>query len=279
MNEIVICQRLDNQMQVEVRFDEDTVWLSQKQIAEVFGTEVPAINKHIKNILHTGELLREGTISKMEIVRKEGKRKVKRTLEVYNLDMIISIGYRVNSERATQFRIWATNTLKSYLVEGYGLNEKRLTQLSQNLQQLKNTVELISAGAKSEALQLQEAKGLLQIIDNYTRSFVLLNQYDSNTLESGKLNENITYEIQYKEAKVAIKELKKQLIAKNSQLIYSVMKKTKVSKVRLATIIQTFGKQYLYPSIEDQAAHLLLLTIILSPMATNESEHFYSSGF
>lgn len=261
MNEIVIYQTPDNQTQVEVQFDKETVWLSQKQMAEIFGTEVPGINKHVKNIFHSGELRREGTISKMEIVRDEGKRKVKRTIEVYNLDMIISIGYRVNSERATQFRIWATNTLKSYLVKGYALNEKRLTQLTQNLQQLKNTVELISAGAKSEALQLQEAKGLLQIINNYTRSFVLLNQYDSNNFDSVNLSENITYEIKYKEAKIAIKELKKQLFAKEEATNLFGNEKDESFKSSLATITQTFRNQYLYHSIEEQAAHLLYFVI------------------
>ena len=118
-SQIEIYSSEDGQTQVEVKFNQDTIWLSQRQIASLFGTEVPAINKHIKNILKDGELLSEATISKMEIVQTEGKRQVNRTVDGYNLDMIISVGYRVNSSRATQFRIWATQRLKDYLVQGY----------------------------------------------------------------------------------------------------------------------------------------------------------------
>lgn len=110
------------------------MWLTQKQIAEIFGTEVPAINKHIKNILRSKELLPDTTISKMEMVQKEGKRKVNRVVEIYNLDMIISVGYRVNSSQATQFRIWATQRLKDYLVQGYAINQKRLNELQETIQ-------------------------------------------------------------------------------------------------------------------------------------------------
>ncbi len=127
---------------MEVRLEEDTVWLSQKQIASLFGTEVPAINKHIKNILNVGELKAGATVSKMEIFQTEGKRKVTRVVDLYNLDMIISVGYRVNSQKATRFRIWATKVLRTHLVKGYTLNEKRLQQIVQNMQQLEQTVKL-----------------------------------------------------------------------------------------------------------------------------------------
>lgn len=155
-NSIEIYQTADGQLQIEVQFEKDTVWLSQKQIAQVFGTKVSAINKHVNNILKEGELSITSTISKMEIVQKEGKRLVSRNIEVYNLDMIISIGYRVNSQRATQFRIWATQKLKEYLVKGYSINQKRLEQLQQ-------IVEVIQRSGNSEHLQLGEAKGLQEV--------------------------------------------------------------------------------------------------------------------
>src|SRR5690348_263177 len=113
--EILIYQSADGHTSIDVRLEHNTIWLHQKQIADLFGTEVPAINKHIKNILTSQELEAEATISKMEIVRQEGKREVKRSIDHYNLDMIISIGYRVNSIRGTQFRIWANQVLKDYL--------------------------------------------------------------------------------------------------------------------------------------------------------------------
>lgn len=116
MSDVIIYQTPDNQIELKVQFENETFWLNQKQIAEVFGTEVPAINKHIKNILKEGELQSRSTISKMEIVQKEGDRKITRKVEFYNFDMIISVGYRINSNKATQFRQWAIQLLKDYLL-------------------------------------------------------------------------------------------------------------------------------------------------------------------
>ena len=141
MSEIIIYQTNDNQTQIQVKFEQDTVWLTQKQIAEIFGTEVPAINKHIKNILKSKELLSDTTISKMEMVQKEGKRMVNRIVEIYNLDMILSVGYRVNSNQATQFRIWATKRLKEYLVQGYAINQKRLDELGKMINLIEHSGE------------------------------------------------------------------------------------------------------------------------------------------
>ncbi len=214
MSQIEIYQTKDKQTGVEVKFEGDTVWLNQKQIASVFGTEIPAINKHIKNIIKSGELKANSTISKMEIVQTEGSRKVKRTVELYNLDMIISVGYRVNSQKATRFRIWATKTLKAHLLHGYTPNEKRLQQVKANMHQLEQAVKLIQQSGSSNELSATEARGLLDIITQYTHSFILLNQFDSNNLPDKKLNENITYEIEYREAIKGITELKKQLVKK-----------------------------------------------------------------
>lgn len=261
MNNVAIYKTADNQTQVEVRFEQDTIWLTQKQIAEVFGTEVPAINKHVKNILKSRELSKNATVSKMEIVQKEGRRKVTRNVEVYNLDMIISVGYRVNSNRATQFRIWATRKLRELLTQGYSLHETRLKQMTQSLKQLEATIKTVQSAGGKENLQLSEAKGLLEILTNYTKSFILLNQYDSNNLPLEKLNEHITYEIDYKEAKAAIAELKMQLIVKKEATEIFGNEKDDGFKSSLQSIVQTFGGQYLYPSIEEQAAHLLYFVI------------------
>jgi len=254
MSEIVIFKAQDKHIEVQIIFEQDTVWLSQKQMAEVFGTEVPAVNKHIKNILKDKELTPQATVSKMEIVQTEGKRKVSRIVEMYNLDMVISVGYRVNSNRATQFRQWATARLKDYLVKGYSFNQKRLDELGK-------MVQLIEQSGKTDTLQLQEAKGLLDILSHYTKSFVLLNQYDSHRLPTGNLKENITYEIQYEEAIAAIAELKSQLMAKKEASYLFGKEKDSGFKSSLQSIIQTFDGQYLYPSIEEQAAHLLYFVI------------------
>lgn len=259
MKQIEIYQTKDKR--IEVKFEGDSVWLTQKQIASVFGTEIPAINKHITNILKTGELKALSTVSKMEIVQTEGMRKVTRRVEHYNLDMIISIGYRVNSQKATRFRIWATDVLKNHLVNGYTLNEKRLSQLVQNMQQLEQAVKVFRQIGDADKLNESEAKGLLEIITNYTQSFILLNQFDSNSLPEAKLNENITYEVEYSEAIKAIAELKKQLMKKKEASALFGNERDGAFGGILNSVVQTFGGEYLYKSIEAQAAHLLYFVI------------------
>jgi death-on-curing family protein len=254
MKRIEIYKTVDNQTEVEVRFEEETVWLTQQQLASLFKQTKQNISLHINNCFREKELDKKATVKESLTVQKEGKRTVKRKIEYYNLDVIISVGYRVKSIRGTQFRQWATQRLKDYLVQGYAVNQKRLEQLQQ-------TIQLISRGGNTETLQLQEAKGLLEIIGSYTNSFVLLNRYDTNNLTTGKLSENITYEIQYGEAKAAIAELKKQLIKKKEATVLFGNEKDEGFKSSLQSIVQTFGGNYLYPSIEEQAAHLLYYVI------------------
>ena len=180
-SQIEIYQNKDNKTEIEVQFDNETFWMNQKQIAEVFGTKIPAINKHINNIINEGELKPESTISILEIVQKEGKREVTRKVDFYNLDMIISVGYRVNSSKATQFRIWATERLKNYLVKGFAVNEKRVKEYQKNLIELRKTIKLIQDSVELKELSTLESKGFLSIITNYTQSFILLNRFDSAT--------------------------------------------------------------------------------------------------
>lgn len=254
MNEIVIYQTPDNQTQVEVKFEGETFWLSLNQIAQLFDRDKSVISRHLRNIYKEGELEQGATVAKNTTVQTESGRKVKREIEYYNLDAILSVGYRVNSKRGTQFRQWATQRLKDYLVKGSAINQKRLDELGK-------MVQLIEQSGKTNNLQLQEAKGLLEILSNYTKSFVLLNQYDSHSVQTGKLSDNITYEIQYDEAKAAISELKKQLIAKKEATGLFGNEKDESFKSSLQSIVQTFGGQYLYPTIEEQAAHLLYFVI------------------
>lgn len=239
---------------VEVRLIQETVWLSQKQMAELFEKDSDTIGLHLKNIYKESELDENSTTEFFSVVQSEGKRTVNRNIKFYNLDAILSVGYRVNSKRGTQFRQWATQRLKDYLVKGYAINQKRLDELGK-------MVQLIEQSGKAENLQIQEAKGLLEILGNYTKSFVLLNQYDSQNVQVGKLNEKITYEIKYDEAKTAIIELKKQLISKNEASELFANEKDKSFHSSLKSIVQTFDAQYLYPSIEEQAAHLLYFVI------------------
>jgi len=263
MSEIVIFQSPDGQAQLEVRMDNQTVWLTQAQMSLLFERERSVITKHIRNIFAEGELEENVVCANFAHTTKHGAIKDKTQEQItafYNLDVIISVGYRVKSKRGTQFRQWATQRLKDYLVQGYALNQKRLDELGK-------MVQLIEQSGQSETLRLDEAKGLIDILGNYTRSFVLLNQYDSHSLSAEAFDPNITYEIAYPEAKAAIAELKKQLIAqKEATELFGNEKDDSFSGI-LGSIVQTFGGQYLYPSIEEQAAHLLYFVIKNHPFS------------
>jgi death-on-curing family protein len=264
MNQIEIYQTKDKQTRVEVNFQEETVWLTQKQITELFGKDRTVITKHIRNIFKERELEEKVVCANFAHTTQHGAIKGKTqetTVQYYNLDVIISVGYRVKSKQGTQFRQWATQRLKDHLVKGYTLNEKRLQQVLQNMQQLEQAVKLIQQSGSSNELNATEARGLLDIITNYTHSFILLNQFDSNSLPEEKLNENITYEIEYSEAVKAIVELKKQLMKKKEASALFGNERDHGFESTLNSVVQTFGGQYLYKSIEEQAAHLLYFVI------------------
>lgn len=256
MSNIEIYKSADNQIELQVNLENDTVWLTQEQMSLLFSKSKATINEHILNIFKEKELDKKVVVRKIGISDFSTK-----PTNFYNLDAIISVGYRVKSQQGTQFRIWASKRLKDYLVKGYSLNEKRLAQLSQNMQQLKNTVELIQKATDNQELKLAEAKGLLEIISQYTQSFILLNQFDSNSIKQHELDQNITYEINYAEAKVAIATLKQQLKEKKEATDLFGNEKDQSFRGTLISVVQTFGGQYVYPSIEEQAAHLLYFII------------------
>nr|MBK9650162.1 virulence protein RhuM/Fic/DOC family protein [Bacteroidota bacterium] len=251
MSEIIIYQSKDNQPQVYVQFENETFWLSRQQLSILFDRDIKTIGKHINNVFLEGELIESSVVAKFATTASDGKTY---KMEHYNLDVIISVGYRVKSKRGTQFRQWATQRLKEHLLQGYTINQKRLAELGQMVQLVQNATQF-------DTIQLQEAKGLLEILSKYTKSFVLLNQYDRNAISNQNLSENITYEIQYEEAKYAISELKRQLIIKNEATELFGKEKDEGFKSSLMSIVQTFDKQYLYPSIEEQAANLLYFVI------------------
>ena len=258
MNEIEIYQLDGHQIEIQVQFDGETAWLTQDQMVSLFQRNQSVISRHIRNIFNDGELDEKSNMQKMHIANSD------KPVVIYNLDVIISVGYRVNSKRGTQFRQWATQRLKDYLVKGYAINQKHLTE---NLHHLAQAVKLIQSSSGDDGLKLNEAKGLLDILSQYTQSFILLNQYDSHSLQTHHLNDNITYEIAHEEAFAAITELKKQLIAAKEATELFGNPKDDSFKGILGTIVQTFGGQYLYPSIEDQAANLLYFIIKNHPFS------------
>ncbi|TAL59148.1 MAG: Fic/DOC family protein [Bacteroidetes bacterium] len=267
MNKVLIYKTKDKHSQVEVRFDQDTVWLNLNQIAELFDRDKSVISRHLGNIFKEKELDRKSTVAKNATVQMEAGREVGREIEYFNLDAIISVGYRVNSKRGTQFRQWATQRLKEYLIQGYSVNQKRLKQVSENLHMLEQTVKQIQQTGSSENLKLNEAKGLLDILGNYTRTLLTLSRYDSDSLETDKLSKDITYEIKHPEAREAIVQLRSELKKRKESSDLFGNEKDESFKGILGNIVQTFGGEYLYHSIEEQAAHLLYFIIKNHPFS------------
>jgi hypothetical protein len=212
MQNVVLYTDDKGQVNLEVSLENETVWLSQKQMSELFDKTAPTINEHIKNVYAEGELEESATIRNFRIVQIEGKREVEREVAFYNLDVIISVGYRVKSKRGTQFRIWASKILKDYLIKGYAINQQRLSK--QGLNELTATMELVRKSIETKELSSNEAKGLLDIINNYAKTWALLQGYDSNELSvlQGTCEERFI--LDYDEAQNAIREIKKDLMAK-----------------------------------------------------------------
>jgi len=171
---IVFYQAEPGNTQIEVKLENDTVWLTQSQIVDLFQSSKANISEHIKHIFKSGELEADSTVREIRTVQQEGKRLINRNLEQYSLDMIISIGYRVNSIRGTQFRIWANQVLKEYLVEGYAIDKKRFQEQSRQLDELKQTVKLLGNVIESKALNSEEATGLLKVVTDYAYALDVL---------------------------------------------------------------------------------------------------------
>lgn len=255
----MLYQAPDKSVRLEVRLQKETVWLSQKEISVLFGTQVPAIAKHIRNIYVSGELKKSSTLSKMEMVQKEGSRSIQRSVETYNLDMIISVGYRVNSSRATQFRIWATNTLKDHLVQGYTLNKKRLLQQHRQALKLQKAVAFLQSKAGHVLLQGHTSE-ILQLVSEYARALSLFEQYDQGTLHtaSGKKSRIV---LTYADCRDMIGQVQQTLLQKKEAGDLFGQEVGHKFEGIIHAIYQTFGKKELYASIEEKAAHLLYFTI------------------
>ena len=237
---------------LEVRLEGETVWLTQKQMALLFNKDVRTVNEHIKNIYRERELNEKPTIRKFRIVQKEGGRTVERDIDFYNLDVIISVGYRVKSLRGTQFRIWATNILRQHLVVGYTINEKRLKAQQGKIQELQETVRLLGNVALLEGVS-DEAKGIVQIIAEYSRALSILDDFDHQRLTAPKGTKQTKYKLTYNEAKNIIDQMR--LKFKDSAIVGQ--EKDKSFQGSVGAIYQTFDGKDVYPTVEEKAAHLL----------------------
>jgi len=220
------------------------LWLTQAQIAVLFGTQRPAVTKHLNNIFKSGELDKNSACSILEHTASDWK---KYRTQFYNLDAIIAVGYRVNSFRATQFRIWATKVLKNYLVQGYIINEKRLLEQTEKFKQLQRTIELIKQKSVLPELKGQ-AEELLSLISQYANSFTLLYQYDENKITAYKTKKS-RFILKYEECKNLIEKLKQKLIEKKEASDLFGREVNNKFKPIIGALYQTFNKKELYQTI------------------------------
>lgn len=248
--EIIIYQTSDGATALDVRLEQETIWLTQKQMAELFGTKRPAITKHLKNIFLSGELDESSTCSILEHMGNDGKQSYKTTF--YNLDAILSIGYRVNSKNATQFRIWANKILKEYLIKGYAVKDNiKLEQY----EDLKQTIKVSANVLDHKTLECSEATGLLRVVTDYAYALDTLDRYDYQKLEIDRTTNKEQFRATYESAMSAIGELRDKF--GGSSLFGN--EKDQSFKGSIGAVYQTFGGSDLYPSVEEKAAILLYL--------------------
>lgn len=257
-DQIIIYQTSDGQTAIDVKLINETIWLNQYQLAELFDTDRTSLVKHIKNIFKSGELIEDSTCENFAQVQQEGKRKIKRDITHYNLDLIISVGYRVNSKRGTQFRIWANKILKDYLVKGYTINEQKLKEQNQQFNSLKQTVALLGNVLQNkEELTSDEATGLLKVVTDYSYALDILDKYDHQQLTLEGTTDQQLFVATYDDAMKAIRDLKDKF--GGSSLFGN--EKDESFKGSIGTIYQSFGGVEFYPTIEEKAANLLYFVV------------------
>ncbi len=251
--EIIIYKTPDNKFQVEVRVEQETVWLNQQQMAHLFNQTKQNISLHINNCFKEGELKKNSVVKESLTTASDGK--AYRT-KYYNLDVIISVGYRVKSIRGTQFRIWANRVLKDYLIKGYALNEKRLSEKEKYLSGLKSGIALLEKTVSNRATNLEEAIGLIKILSDFSRGLSVIDDYDNENLDKSGRTSRQALVISYDEFFSIVNHMKKEF---TSPLFGK--EKDQSFQSSCSQIYQSFGHEELYPTIEEKAANLLYLVV------------------
>jgi len=252
-SDIQIFRTKDGKTEIQVKLENDTVWLNQYQLESLFETNRTSINKHILNIYKSNELDKFSTCAEIAQVQKEGNREIKRQIKYYNLDVIIAVGYRVNSIRGTEFRIWANKILKEYLIKGYSINEKFLKRQNEQLKELQESVKILGKVIDDKTLSNEEGIGLLRVIADYAYALDILDKYDYQQLKIEETSGKESYKLNYEESIKQISEVKKQF--GHSELFGR--EKDDSFKSSISVIYQTYDGVDLYPSIEEKAANLL----------------------
>lgn len=247
---VVFYRSPDGSVKLDVKLEKDTVWLSLNQIGELFGRDKSVISRHLRNVFASRELDREATVAKFATVQDEGGREVVREIEHFNLDAILSVGYRVNSRRGTQFRIWATQVLRDHLLKGYSVNQRRLAELKQ-------TIRLISSMTERRELSGDEATALLRVVGDYSRALDLLDDYDHQRVAAPQAGRKAIHALKYEDAIRVVDCLRERF---GGSVLFGKEKDGSLHS-SLNAIMQTFGGKDLYPSLEEKAAHLLYFLV------------------
>ncbi|UXN37289.1 virulence protein RhuM/Fic/DOC family protein [Avibacterium paragallinarum] len=256
-NQIEIYQSQDGSTQVEVQFNQDTVWLSQAQMVSLFGRDVSVISRHIRNAIKDGEISEKSNLQKMQIASSD------KPITLYDLDTVISVGYRVKSSEGVSFRRWATQRLKEYLVQGYTLNQKRLTEKGVEFSQV---IALLDRTLSNQTLVNEEGKAVLNVVQEYARSWSLLQAYDEQSLNSKQQKQNEMRPLLIQDVEKAIAQLKQTLIEKGEATPLFANPRNDGLISAINTIEQGFGDELFYPNIASRAAHLLYFIIKNHPL-------------
>ncbi len=238
-NEIILYETSDHSVKLNVNTDGDTVWLSMDQLTDLFERDKSTISRHIRNVFKEGELERAATVAKFATVQTEGDREITRYIEYYNLDVIISVGYRVKSQRGVEFRKWANKILKDYIINGYAVNNKRIEQIGEVIRIMKRAEKQLEVGQ------------VLSVIEKFNAALDLLDDYDHQTMKK-PTGSKAVYVLDYEECRKVISEMK---FASDSELFGN--EKDDSFKGSIANIYQEFGGVEIYPSLEEKAANLL----------------------
>ena len=256
---VVVYAAADGEAKVDVRLERETVWLTQRQMGEVFLTSTDNVSLHLRNIFADGELQEDATTEDFSVVQTEGERRVRRSLKHYNLDAIVSVAYRVNSKRGVQFRQWATRTLREHLVRGYTVHQRRLAE--RGLDEARQTLDLLARTLQNQALVTDAGSAVLEIISDYAETWRLLLEYDEDRLKTPPDAEPSTNAIDLDTALNAINNLRSDLAAKGEVTgLFGNLRGDGLAAI-LGNIEQTMFGEPLYRSREEKAANLLYFLV------------------
>ena len=254
--DIVIYKPKGKEVEIRVKLKKETIWLNAHQIAQIFNIDRTVVVKHIQNIYKNNELFAKSTCAKIAQVAADGRI---RRMNQYNLDMIISVGYRVDSKQATQFRVWATRILKQHILQGYTINQKRLLETQTKFKELQNAITFLQKKSRKKLLKGQE-KEILDLLGEYSKTLSILEQYDKRKIKKAK-GQKGKFVLSYDNCKDIIIKIKENLMTKKEASNFFGIEVEKKFESAIENLRQTFAKKELYRTIEEKAAHLLYLTI------------------